>query len=277
MQVQILSSAHLFPLVKRKHNAHKGDFGQVLVVGGDLGMGGAAIVAGLFSARVGAGKVCIATHKKHIAAALALEPCLMPKEVQRKHDLNPLLQRANAVVLGPGLGQSSWSKMLFTEVMKAMHPKIIDADALHLLKHTVVKYTHHNILTPHPGEAAALLDLTVCEIQEDRIAAIQALQSRFGGIIILKGAGTLIYDGITLFRCDQGNPGMASGGMGDALSGILGGLLAQGIAPMQAAQIGVLTHALAADQVAKEYGEYGILARDLIMPMRKIINGVTRF
>lgn len=274
MNHQILSKEILLPLPKRQRTANKGDFGHVLVMGGDLGMGGAAILAALFSARVGAGKVSLASHKEHIAPALALEPCLMPKAVKQKQDLVPLLKQANTLVLGPGLGRSTWSKMLFTEAMKQAHPKVIDADALALLKQSAVKYENHNILTPHPGEAANMLDLTVAEIQEDRRAAILALHARFSGVIILKGAGTLIYDGTTLYMCQNGNPGMASGGMGDALSGILGGLLAQGFDPSRAAQLGVLIHALAADLSTQETGEYGLLATDLINPLRKLLNGI---
>lgn len=274
MQLQVLARNNLLPLAQRYRTAHKGDFGRVLVMGGDEGMGGAAILAALFSARVGAGKVALATQKEHVAPTLTLEPCLMPKAVKQRQDLLPLLKQATTIVLGPGLGHSPWSKMLFSEAMKQSHPKVIDADALGLLKQSSFKHEHQNILTPHPGEAAHLLDLTVNEVQEDRRATILALYARFKGIIILKGAGTLIYDGNTMYMCAAGNPGMASGGMGDALSGILGGLLAQGLKPIVAAQIGVLVHALAGDIAAQELGEHGLLATDLIKPMRKLLNGL---
>lgn len=272
--LKTLDQAKLLPLPKRAHVAHKGDFGHVLVIGGDLGMGGAALLAGLFAARTGAGKVTVATRLEHVNAIISKEPCLMAKGIQTENDLISLLNLATTLVVGPGLGRSSWSESLFMQAINSPCPKVFDADALFWLKDKNLRLDAKSIFTPHPGEAAMLLDIDVTQVQENRLQAVLDLQQRYGGIAILKGAGTLITDGSHLYRCDPGNPGMASGGMGDALSGILGGLLAQGLTPIVAAQTGVLAHALAGDTAAKTYGEIGLLATDLINPLRQVLNGL---
>lgn len=262
----------LLPLPQRDRSSHKGNFGHVLVIGGDHSMGGAAILAGLFAIRTGAGKVTIATRPEHIIAILAKEPCLMAKGINSNQDLLPLIQQATTLVIGPGLGRSGWSQTLFNFSITQPQNKIIDADALFWLKQYPDKLDDHAIFTPHLKEAAMLLDTTVKIIQMDRLSAVKALQERYGGIAILKGAGTLIYTGNKIYQCHQGNPGMASGGMGDALSGILGGLIAQHIIPELSAQIGVLAHALAGDSAAKERGEIGLIATDLLNPLSMILN-----
>ncbi|VAW78627.1 NAD(P)H-hydrate epimerase / ADP-dependent (S)-NAD(P)H-hydrate dehydratase, partial [hydrothermal vent metagenome] len=176
------------------------------------------------------------------------------------------------VVIGPGLGQSSWSRALFERVLDSGLPLVVDADALNLLARDPVSRENW-ILTPHPGEAARLLGTDTATIQQDRFAALESLQKQYGGTVILKGAGTLIGgDGMPAV-CAAGNPGMASGGMGDALSGLLGALLAQGLEPAEAARAGVCLHARAADRAAATSGERGLLASDLIPLMREGLNG----
>lgn len=266
-------------LPPRKRTAHKGDFGHVLVVGGEAGFGGAVAMASESALRCGAGLVSVATRTEHVAALLARRPELMAHGVENHHTLLPLLQRATVLVIGPGLGQSPWSEqMLYHSVHYAAQkniPLVMDADALNLLAEgrVVQALSAPVILTPHPGEAARLLNRTTAAIQQDRFAAVQQLQQKYRATAILKGAGSLVAGDGTLSLCADGNPGMASGGMGDVLSGVLGALLAQHLTPLQAAELGVCLHARAADVLAEQQGERGMLATDLIPVMRALMNG----
>jgi len=259
-------------LPKRAKHAHKGDFGHTLVIGGDYGMGGAVRMAAEAAMRTGSGLVTVATRPEHVTIVSGSRPELMCHAVTQPADCERLLARATVVVLGPGLGQSDWGQWLYDLVMDTSLPKILDADALTLLSN---QPTHHDhwILTPHPGEAARLLGCTTEEVQNDRMGSARRLQSRYGGQIVLKGAGTLLCDDEQeLSLCPYGNAGMASGGMGDILSGVLGGLLAQRVPMRLAAQAGVTLHALAADRVAARDGERGLLATDVLNEIRAFLN-----
>lgn len=258
-------------LCPRIHDAHKGMFGHVLVVGGDYGTAGAVRLTSEAALRAGAGLVSAATHNEHIAAIIADRSEIMCHGVESAKELNSLLEKVTVIAIGPGLGQSKWSIKLFEKILKAPQPKVIDADGLNLLAQFPQK-SDHWILTPHPGEAARLLNCSTQEIQNDRVAAITALQKKYGGTIVLKGAGTLIM-GIThtITICEAGNPGMASGGMGDALTGVIAGLLAQHFSLQHAAEIGVCVHAEAADLAATQ-GERGMLASDLMPFIRRLVN-----
>jgi hydroxyethylthiazole kinase-like uncharacterized protein yjeF len=261
--------AHSFP--PRSKDAHKGNFGHVLVIGGNKGMGGAVRLAAEAAARVGAGLVSVATRAEHVSALIAARPELMCLEVQTSADLKFLLERATTIVLGPGLGQDAWAQDLYTCVLASKLPKIIDADALNLLAKNPHKQDDW-ILTPHPGEAARLLACTTADIQNNRLVAAKQLQQRYGGVIVLKGAGSIIQGVTTTHLCTAGNPGMASGGMGDVLGGVIAGLVAQKFSQQKSAELGVLVHALAADQAAKESGERGLLALDLMVQLRRLMN-----
>lgn len=271
-------------LQPRARVSHKGDFGHVLVLGGDHGMGGAPLMAAEAAARSGAGLVSVATRPAHIAALLQRRPELMACGIDQTADLNPLLSKATAIVAGPGLGQSEWSRQCLTSVLRhaGAHnvPLVLDADALNwlcrepdlMMKGSQGKW----ILTPHAGEAARLLCQTRAEVEEDRESAARALQKRYGGVAVLKGAGTLVChtDGKrqNLARCGHGNPGMASGGMGDVLSGVLGALLAQQFTLADSARIGVCIHSKAADLAAAADGQRGLLATDLLPHIRRLLN-----
>jgi len=258
-------------LKRRSRTAHKGNFGHVLVVGGDSGYAGAARLAAEAAARVGAGLVSVATHGQHVAAICADRPELMVHAVETTAQLSPLLQRANCIAIGPGLGQSEWSAQLFAMVMETRLPLVVDADALNLLAADPMQRDNW-ILTPHPGEAARMLGCKSAEIQADRYTAARNLQGRFGGVIVLKGSGTLIIDAKQeIAVCDGGNPGMASGGMGDVLTGVIAGLVAQGYALPDAARLGVCVHAAAGDAAAGD-GERGLLAGDLMPWLRRLVN-----
>jgi NAD(P)H-hydrate epimerase len=259
-------------LPPRSRAAHKGHFGHVLVIGGDHGMSGAARMAGEAAARVGAGLLSIATRPAHASFLNVARPELMCHGVEQPEALDALLQRANAVAIGPGLGRSEWARGLWHRVLESDQPLVVDADALNLLAEAP-KARGHWVLTPHPGEAARLLNGTTAEIERDRFHAVKRLQERFGGVCVLKGAGTLIAgeDGM-IAVCTAGNPGMASGGMGDLLTGVIAGWLAQGLTLSEAAQLGVCAHALAGDRATQERGERGTLASDLLPHLRSQAN-----
>ncbi len=251
----------------RDRCAHKGNYGHVLIVGGDCGYSGAARLAGEAALRVGAGLVSVATRTEHAGLMNLNRPELMCHGVETAGQLVALLEKASVIVIGPGLGQSDWAKELFVATIKAQKPLIIDADGLNLLARSPV--TNFDwILTPHPGEAARLLNCSTAEIQQDRFAAVSAIQAKYGGIAVLKGAGTLIASEDEIAVSTTGNPGMASGGMGDVLAGVIAGLLAQGLSPKNAAQQGVYLHGLAADLAAAKDGERGLLASDLMPCLR---------
>jgi ADP-dependent NAD(P)H-hydrate dehydratase / NAD(P)H-hydrate epimerase len=255
----------------RARCAHKGDFGHVLVIGGDHGMGGAVRLAGEAALRVGAGRVSVATRASHAAMLAAACPELMCHGVETAAGLKPLLARVTVVVAGPGLGRSSWSRSLLSILLDTTLPAVLDADALNLLARDPQAQSRW-VLTPHPGEAARLLQTDTAAIARDRFAAVAELNRRYGGVALLKGAGTLVQaEGIRPAVCGAGNPGMASAGMGDVLAGVIGGLLAQGLSLQAAALTGVCVHAVAADCAARG-GERGLLARDVIAALRAAVN-----
>lgn len=258
-------------LKPRLRDWHKGKAGHVLIVGGDQGYTGAPRMAAEAALRVGAGLVTVATHPKHAALLNLTRPELMCHGLWSVRALRRLLAKASVVVVGPGLGQSMWAKRLFQTVLETQLPLVVDADALNLL---ATKPTARNswVLTPHPGEAARLLKQPLDQIQRDRLLALQNLQQFYDGVCVLKGAGSLISSPYTMpALCDMGNPGMASAGMGDVLSGVIGGLIAQGVPLVDAAKAGVCLHALAGDFAAKE-GERGMVAMDLMPHLRKLVN-----
>lgn len=259
-------------LKRRRRTAHKGDFGHVLVIGGEKGFSGAARTAGEAALRTGAGLVSIATRPEHAALLSTVRPELMCHGVVDAVQLKPLLKQATVVAIGPGLGRSPWARSLLSCVLDTGLPLVVDADALNLLAAEPAARDNW-ILTPHPGEAARLLALEPAEIQADRFRSVEFMQEKYGGVAVLKGAGTLIQGGSgrPVSICTDGNPGMASGGMGDVLTGIIAGLLAQGLALEDAATAGVCLHAAAADRAAQA-GERGLLAGDLMIELRLLIN-----
>jgi ADP-dependent NAD(P)H-hydrate dehydratase / NAD(P)H-hydrate epimerase len=262
-------SGHVMP---RSRTAHKGDFGHLLVIGGAPGYSGAVRMAAEAAARSGVGLVSVATSPEHAALLNLVRPELMCHGVDGPQQLLPLLKKVDLVAIGPGLGQSDWSLGLLGRVLDSSLPLVLDADALNLLAFDPTQRDNW-ILTPHPGEAARLLGCTTSEIQADRFQSVRRLQQRFGGVAVLKGAGTLIQAGQQRATsiCTDGNPGMATGGMGDVLTGVIAALLAQGHAPELAASMGVCIHAAAADMAAGQ-GERGLLAGDLMPLIRGLIN-----
>ncbi len=263
------------PLPPRLRCTHKGDYGHVLIIGGEQGYSGAARLAGVAALRVGAGLVSIATRSSHASLMNINHPELMCHGVENVEQLMPLLAKANVIAIGMGLGKSVWASELLITALATQKPLIIDADGLNLLAEMVGNKALpicNWILTPHPAEAARLLNCTTAEIQQDRFAAVSALQAKYHGITILKGSGTLIACEEELAVSNTGNAGMASGGMGDVLTGVLAGLVVQGLPLKEAAQQGVYLHGNAADLAAKAEGERGLLASDLMPYLRLGVN-----
>jgi NAD(P)H-hydrate epimerase len=265
-----LSETNLPQLAPRSPIAHKGSFGQVLVIGGDLDTGGAALLTAEAALRSGAGMVTLATRPEHVMASLVRRPEIMCSGVESTYALTALTQRADVLVIGPGLGQAPWGRSLLSLAPQCPVPQVWDADALNMLAAGVVELPDQCVITPHPGEAARLLDKSVAQVEADRPAAARALASRFGCVVLLKGAGTLIADPDgRLALCDRGHPAMASAGLGDVLAGVVGALLAQGLAPFEAACLAVWLHAVAGERLGRD--GRGLAAADLIPAVRQLL------
>ena len=258
-------------LPQRRRDAHKGRFGHVLVVGGGPGMPGAARLAGEGALRVGAGRVTVATAPENVAAVVSGRPELMCRGIGDPADLGPLLAQSNVVAIGPGLGTDDWATGLVRVVEASGKPVVADADALNVV--AVDPYPRENwVYTPHPGEAGRMLGGNGVHVQDNRCRALADLIKRYGGVFVLKGAGTLVgRAGDVPWVCDRGNPGMAAPGMGDVLTGIIAGVAAQGATLFDAARAGVLAHSVAGDLAAQE-GQRGLMATDLCAYLRKAIN-----
>ena len=261
-------------LEPRPRDAHKGRFGHVLVVGGDRGLAGAARLAGEAAARTGAGLVSVATRPEHVGALVGSRPELMVHGIDSPDALGPLLDRATVVAVGPGLGRGEWGASLLGQVVAADRSLVIDADAINLLADGTVEWPHDAaravVYTPHPAEAGRVLGQPAAALESDRFSTARALAEAHPGTWLLKGAGTIVAGPGTLPRvCEGGNPGMASGGMGDVLTGIVAALLAQGCGALDAASAGACLHASAADAAAPG-GERGMLASDVIAELRPL-------
>ena len=268
-------------VVYREQDAHKGHFGNVVIVGGDRGLGGAGLLSSRAAVYSGAGLTSLVTRPEHVSASLVSCPEVMVKGVDSGQDIEEHLVKPDVIAIGPGLGQSAWSEQMiqrvFWEAEKRDISVIMDADALNLL--TKLKLSSNLpkrlILTPHPGEAARLLNTSVAVIESNRFSAAAKIQKKFNATVVLKGSGTVICHksggtqkwGI----CDSGNPGMATGGMGDVLTGIIAGLLAQGLTLKEAAEAGVDLHAKAADQASLEFGEAGLTSSDVINELKYLL------
>jgi NAD(P)H-hydrate epimerase len=259
-------------LPPRDPGAYKQSFGHVAVIGGDFSMGGAPLMAAEAALRVGAGLVSVITRATHRPAILARRPEVMVVDADDAFARAGVLERATCLVVGPGLGREPWGEALLREALAFGKPAVLDADGLHGFVALGLAPLGPVIGTPHPGEAGVLLGLGSAAVQADRPAAARALAERLRGVAVLKGAGSLVaaVEGgpdraaELLGVCGHGNPGMASAGMGDVLAGVIGGLLAQGLAPADAAVAGTCLHSLAADRAAARLGQRSLLATDLI-------------
>jgi hydroxyethylthiazole kinase-like uncharacterized protein yjeF len=268
-------------LPARRRNTHKGSFGWLLAVGSDLGMSGAIRLCGEAALRSGAGKVTLVTRPEHAALINLACPELMVRGMDHGEPLEQLLTEVGALVAGTGLGQSTWSQALFDPCMRSPAPVVVDADGLNLLAQgwpapapaeAELPFGHW-VLTPHPAEAGRLLERSAADVQRDRVAAAQELAQRFQAVVVLKGCGTVVADAAGRYAiCPLGNPGMATAGSGDVLSGVIGALLAQGLDVWDAACAGVVAHAAAGDLAASEIGERGLLASDITRRLPAVLN-----
>ncbi|MEO8063219.1 MAG: NAD(P)H-hydrate dehydratase [Pseudomonadota bacterium] len=263
-------------LPRRQRDAHKGTSGRVLIVGGGGGMPGALRLAGTAALRVGAGLVSVAGAVENLVAVTAGNPELIYLPASSATSLDEPMRAADVLAIGPGLGQADWAQSLWAQARAVTGvPVIVDADALNLLASSPVKLPADWIITPHPGEAARLLGVQIPEVQHDRLGAVRELVARYGAVTVLKGAGTLVASaadgGTEVFICERGNPGMATAGMGDVLTGVIAGLRAQIPDSARAARVGVLVHALAGDSAAQG-GQRGLLASDVLAELRGWVN-----
>jgi len=260
-------------LKKRKASAYKHQCGHLLILGGDWGMPGAIRLTAEAALRAGAGLVTVVTHALHAPVVLSMQPEIMLISSGDGHVPAELLSKVNAIVVGPGLSDSHWSQNLLSDALGCDAPKVVDAGALRLLSEEDGRRDDW-ILTPHPGEAGEMLGETSDCIQDSRFSSAELLQQKYGGYILLKGAGSIVQSPGGLAQlCPYGNPGMATAGMGDVLSGVLGALLAQGYDMQTASRLGVCIHSIAAD-IAATKGQVGLVASDLYPHIRQLINPV---
>lgn len=252
---------------ERSSTAHKGDAGRVLIVGGNHGMPGAPCLSARAAHRSGAGLVYLATRVRPVdLVSNTLES--MAVEIETAAALDRITEKADVIAVGPGLGRDDWARQVWERVIRCGKPLVVDADALYHLAGTAL-HRDDWVLTPHPGEAARLLDETTAAVQANRIEACRALQERHGGVVVLKGSGTLVRGG-SLHLCDRGNAGMASGGMGDVLTGVITAFMGQGLCAEAAACYATWCHARAGDRAARN-GMVGMTASDIIDELPGVI------
>jgi len=268
----------LLPLIlpKRLAASHKGHSGLLLTVGGGCGMPGAILLASEAALRCGVGLVSVSCHQQNQVMVQNGRPELMlaPATAELLAKSKQLI-KAKGYLIGPGLGQNNEAEKLFNLLCESSDKDnkfmVVDADALILLSSNKRHYNNW-ILTPHPKEAAALLHCEVSAIEADRFAAVRAIANQYGGVCLLKGSGTLISDGKRVVINNSGNAGMASGGMGDVLSGVIAALLLQTESHFHATCLAVYIHGAAADIIANKNGQRGLLASDLLIPLQQILN-----
>jgi ADP-dependent NAD(P)H-hydrate dehydratase len=263
-------------LPPRRDDAHKGDFGTALIVGGSRGMTGAAALAGMAALRGGAGRVRVAVPEPCLESVAGFEPSYMTAPLPADADgrivfgaldrIVALAATATVVACGPGMGRSPDLDLLVAELYCTLpRPMVLDADALNALAtvpDALAQPGGPRILTPHPGEFARLVGRKL-----DTRAQIEAaveLAARCGIVVVLKGHRTLTTDGVRRAENTTGNPGMATGGAGDVLTGLIAALICQGLLPLDAARLGVHLHGLAGDLAAEELGQVSLIAGDLI-------------
>lgn len=268
--VRSIHADNLARLAPRAADSHKGQLGHVLVIAGDLGMGGAGLLSAQAALRCGAGMVSLATREQHISAALSRLPVVMACAIRSSAELRAPLQQASVVVVGPGLGQSAWSRALLSTAAQHTSQHVWDADALNMLASGVCNLPQHCILTPHPGEAARLLNISTAQVQANRNNAALKIAERYNAIAVLKGHHCLIATPEGELSCvERGHPVMAGAGFGDVLSGVIAALLAQGLPAYSAACLAVWLHACAGEQLAK-HGR-GLAASDMCHSIRLLL------
>lgn len=278
MSTSVKQVTTLPQLAPRKADSHKGDFGRVLVIAGSKGMCGAAVLCGSAALRGGAGLVTVACPESCWSIVASGNPCLMTLPLpdgrnELQNVINEKIAAADVVVVGPGLGRSKEVVASVNHISLTVSvPVVIDADALNAFDRSTDIHGQHagpRILTPHPGEFARLLGISTADVQSRREQLTVEFAKRFGLVLVLKGHETLVCDGDRIYRNTTGNPGMATAGSGDVLAGLIGALIGQGLAPFDAAQLGVFVHGRAGDLARDHFGEVSLIASDLLdyLPM----------
>jgi NAD(P)H-hydrate epimerase len=259
--LQVLDESSIRLPEKRKKNSHKNQYGHVLVIGGNRGMSGAPRLAGMAALRSGAGLVSLCVHADSVVPVASAHAELM---VSSWDDVAEKMKYASVIVIGPGLGHCEQAAGVLQQLSGFDKPMIIDADALEPVFLSSVK-ARSVVITPHPGEAARLLNTKTARIQQDRVGSLQRLLDSWPFVCVLKGAGSLCgHKGKLLSLCPRGHSGMATAGTGDVLAGMIGGYVAQGVDPLQATQTAVYIHALAAEDYARDFDENSLIASDII-------------
>ena len=262
----------------RNSKSHKGDFGHVLVVAGNIGFGGAALLSSKAAIKIGAGLVSLATRSEHLQAALSFAPEVMTKPVDSGQSLENYLDFPTVICLGPGLGRDYWSEQMIYKSLENSHknktPILIDADGLNLLPEFSKKLPLPKkiVLTPHLGEAARLLNTSVEKVKKNKVSAAKRISNKYNSVVVLKSHETLICKEDKIYICDKGNPGMATAGMGDVLSGMISGLIAQKLSLFEAACLGVDLHARAGDIYSEKNNQQSLLPTDIIDLFARVIN-----
>ena len=277
MKAQKINLINLKKKLIRPSDAHKGDFGHVLVVGGNIGFGGAGLLASKAAVHSGAGLVSLATRSCHLSASLSFCPEVMVKPVDSGQALEKHLNSPSVICLGPGLGKDYWSEQVIYKSLEAAKknnlPMLIDADGLNLLPKFQKKLPLPKkiILTPHVGEASVLLNTSKENIKKNRIKSAIKISKKFSAVVVLKGKDSVVCWKDKYFICEKGNAGMATGGMGDVLSGIISSFVAQKMTLFNAACLGVDLHAEAADEYADTLGENGLTPTDVLEIVKELV------
>lgn len=268
---------NLPPLPGREVDSHKGTYGTTLIIGGCIGMSGAMVLCGTAGLKSGAGLVQIGTPVSIRQEVAIGNPCYttiaLPEDEEGRFNCQaiekicPFISKASAVVLGPGAGPTKACQEMASHFLNLELPVLLDADALNSMASDRFPTAFKNqqvVITPHPGEFSRLTGLSVKEIHADRKTLALNFAQTHGIIVVLKGHGTVVTDGKSVYTNTTGNPGMATGGSGDVLSGIIGALLGQGVKAFDAAKLGVYLHGLAGDHAKKQLGEHSLTALDIL-------------
>ncbi len=278
MNPRTIETKKLLRKLLRNSESHKGDFGHVLVVAGNIGFGGAALLSSKAAIKIGAGLVSLATRSEHLQAALSFAPEVMTKPVDSGQSLENYLDFPTVICLGPGLGKDYWSEQMIYKSLENTYknktPILIDADGLNLLPEFSKKLPLPKkiVLTPHLGEAARLLNTSVEKVKKNKISAAKKISNKYNSVVVLKSHETLICKEDKIYICDKGNPGMATAGMGDVLSGMISGLIAQKLSLFEAACLGVDLHARAGDIYSEKNNQQSLLPTDIIDLFARVIN-----
>lgn len=267
--LEVIDEKNIRLPVKRLRNSHKGLFGHVLVIGGDKGMSGAALLAAQTALRTGAGAVSVLVHPDCVQA-LSTTPELMVKSWR---EIDSCIDSATVIVVGPGLGQGreAMACLQYVSDSSVSIPVVVDASALTIAFIDSLS-SNQIVITPHPGEAAKLLATSTSRVQRDRLAASQQLVDRFPVVSVLKGSGSLIQQSGSMPVINvRGHPGMATAGMGDVLAGLIAGLIGQGVPLFDATKTGVLIHALCAEDYLHDNDEISLIATDIIDCLPRVI------